>query len=33
MFIAQIRRFARNVLPKLQAHHVERIPLAEEVPA
>ena len=33
MFIAQIRRFAREVLPKLQAHKVARVPLAEEVPA
>jgi alkanesulfonate monooxygenase SsuD/methylene tetrahydromethanopterin reductase-like flavin-dependent oxidoreductase (luciferase family) len=33
MFIEQIRRFARDVLPKLQAHEVTRVPLAEEVPA
>jgi hypothetical protein len=31
MFIEQIRRFARDVLPALQAHQVERVPLAEEV--
>jgi hypothetical protein len=33
MFMEQIRRFARDVLPTLQAHRVERVPLAEEVPA
>ena len=33
MFMEQIRRFARDVLPALQAHWVERVPLAEEVPA
>jgi alkanesulfonate monooxygenase SsuD/methylene tetrahydromethanopterin reductase-like flavin-dependent oxidoreductase (luciferase family) len=33
MFIEQIRRFARDVLPVLQAHQVTRVPLAEEVPA
>jgi alkanesulfonate monooxygenase SsuD/methylene tetrahydromethanopterin reductase-like flavin-dependent oxidoreductase (luciferase family) len=33
MFIEQIRRFARDVLPALQAHAVARVPLAEEVPA
>ena len=33
MFIEQIRRFAREVLPALQAHKVERVPLAEEVVA
>jgi hypothetical protein len=33
MFIEQIRRFAREVLPALQAHKVEIVPLAEEVPA
>jgi len=31
MFMQQIRRFAADVLPKLQAHRVERVPLAEEV--
>jgi len=30
MFIEQIRRFARDVLPVLHAHRVERVPLAEE---
>jgi alkanesulfonate monooxygenase SsuD/methylene tetrahydromethanopterin reductase-like flavin-dependent oxidoreductase (luciferase family) len=33
MFVEQIRRFAREVLPILQAHEVTRVPLAEEVPA
>ena len=33
MFIEQIRRFAREVLPALQAHRVARVPLTEEVPA
>jgi alkanesulfonate monooxygenase SsuD/methylene tetrahydromethanopterin reductase-like flavin-dependent oxidoreductase (luciferase family) len=33
MFMEQIRRFARDVLPALQAHRVERVPLAEEVAA
>ena len=33
MFIEQIRRFARDVLPALQAHTVARVPLAEPVPA
>jgi hypothetical protein len=32
MFIEQIRRFAREVLPALQAHEVRRVPAAEEVP-
>jgi alkanesulfonate monooxygenase SsuD/methylene tetrahydromethanopterin reductase-like flavin-dependent oxidoreductase (luciferase family) len=31
MFLEQIRRFAREVLPALQAHRVERVPLGEEV--
>jgi alkanesulfonate monooxygenase SsuD/methylene tetrahydromethanopterin reductase-like flavin-dependent oxidoreductase (luciferase family) len=30
MFIEQIRRFARDVLPALQAHQVTRVPVAEE---
>jgi hypothetical protein len=30
MFMEQIRRFAREVLPAVQAHRVERVPLAEE---
>ncbi len=29
MFLEQIRRFARDVLPALQAHEVTRVPLAE----
>ena len=33
MFIEQIRRFARDVLPALQAHEVKRVPAAEAVPA
>ena len=33
MFIEQIRRFAREVLPALQAHEVKRVPAAEEVSA
>ena len=33
MFMEQIRRFAREVLPALQAHEVARVPLAEEVRA
>ena len=33
MFIEQIRRFASDVLPALQAHQIVQVPLAEEVPA
>ena len=33
MFMEQIRCFARDVLPDLQAHRVARVPLAEEVRA
>jgi len=33
MFMNQIRRFAAEVLPALQAHSVARVPIAEEVPA
>ncbi len=33
MFIEQIRRFARDVLPILQAHEVTRVPAAEQVVA
>ena len=33
MFMEQIRRFARDVLPALQAHKVGTVPLAEAVPA
>jgi alkanesulfonate monooxygenase SsuD/methylene tetrahydromethanopterin reductase-like flavin-dependent oxidoreductase (luciferase family) len=31
LFMAQIERFAREVLPILQAHEVKRVPAAEEV--
>jgi hypothetical protein len=33
MFIEQIRRFAHEVLPVLQAHRVERVPAVEEMAA
>jgi alkanesulfonate monooxygenase SsuD/methylene tetrahydromethanopterin reductase-like flavin-dependent oxidoreductase (luciferase family) len=33
MFIEQIRRFAHEVLPILQAHRVERVPAVEEMAA
>jgi len=33
MFMEQIRRFAREVLPALQAHEVRRVPLGEEIAA
>jgi alkanesulfonate monooxygenase SsuD/methylene tetrahydromethanopterin reductase-like flavin-dependent oxidoreductase (luciferase family) len=33
LFLEQIRRFARDVLPALQAHAVTRVPVAEEVTA
>jgi len=33
MFMEQIRRFAAEVLPALQAHNVARVPIAEEVAA
>jgi alkanesulfonate monooxygenase SsuD/methylene tetrahydromethanopterin reductase-like flavin-dependent oxidoreductase (luciferase family) len=33
MFLNQIRRFAREVLPALQAHEVRRVPLGEDVAA
>jgi hypothetical protein len=33
MFMEQIRRFACEVLPALQAHKAETVPLAEEFPA
>ena len=33
MFIEQIRRFAKGVLPALQAHQVKRVPAAETVAA
>ena len=31
MFMHQIRRFAAEVLPAVQAHRVKRVKLAEEV--
>jgi hypothetical protein len=31
LFMAQIERFAREVLPALQAHEVKAVPAAEEV--
>jgi hypothetical protein len=31
MFVEQIRRFARDVLPIVQAHHVTRVPAAAEI--
>jgi len=33
MFMEQIRRFAREVLPALQAHQVVRVPLGEDIAA
>jgi len=33
MFIEQIRRFAAEVLPGLQTYKVDRVPIAEEIPA
>ena len=33
MFLEQIRRFARDVLPRLHAHRVTRVRAAEEAPA
>jgi hypothetical protein len=33
MFLEQIRRFAREVLPALQAHEVRRVPLGEDIAA
>jgi hypothetical protein len=33
MFMNQIRRFAHEVLPALQAHEVRRVPLGEDVAA
>jgi alkanesulfonate monooxygenase SsuD/methylene tetrahydromethanopterin reductase-like flavin-dependent oxidoreductase (luciferase family) len=33
MFLEQVRRFARDVLPALQAHEVKRVPVAEEAAA
>jgi hypothetical protein len=31
LFIEQIRRLGREVLPKLRAHQVTRVPMAEAV--
>ncbi|HEY1934369.1 MAG TPA: hypothetical protein VGG99_20360, partial [Acetobacteraceae bacterium] len=33
MFLEQIRRFARDVLPILQRHQITRVPAAEELAA
>jgi hypothetical protein len=33
MFMEQIRRFAAEVLPALQAHRIEHVPLVEEIAA
>jgi hypothetical protein len=33
MFMEQIRRFARDVLPALHAHEVKRVPAAERAVA
>jgi alkanesulfonate monooxygenase SsuD/methylene tetrahydromethanopterin reductase-like flavin-dependent oxidoreductase (luciferase family) len=33
LFLEQIRRFGKDVLPRLQAHQVTRVPAAEAVPA
>jgi hypothetical protein len=33
MFLEQIRRFARDVLPTVQAHQVTRVPAAEAIAA
>ena len=33
LFLEQIRRFARDVLPALQAHQVTRVPVAEAAAA
>ena len=33
VFLEQIRRFGKDVLPRLQAHQVKRVPAAEAVPA
>jgi len=32
MFMNQIERFARDVLPRLQAHRVTRVPAADAAP-
>ena len=33
MFLEQIRRFGREVMPRLQAHKVTRVPAAEAIMA
>jgi hypothetical protein len=33
VFLEQIRRFGKDVLPRLQAHQVKRVPAAEMVAA
>jgi alkanesulfonate monooxygenase SsuD/methylene tetrahydromethanopterin reductase-like flavin-dependent oxidoreductase (luciferase family) len=33
MFVEQIRRFAREILPALQAHEVSKVPVDETVGA
>jgi uncharacterized protein with HEPN domain len=33
MFVEQIRRFAKDVLPALQAHQITRVPLASDAAA
>ncbi|MBV8536800.1 MAG: hypothetical protein JO128_14465, partial [Alphaproteobacteria bacterium] len=33
MFLEQIRRFARDVLPRVQKHRVTRVPAVETVPS
>jgi hypothetical protein len=33
MFMEQIRRFARDCLPALQAHEIKTVPMDEEVAA
>jgi len=33
VFLEQIRRFGKDVLPRLQAHQVKRVPAAETVAA
>ena len=33
MFVEQIRRFARDVLPIVQAHQITKVPAAEELAA
>jgi restriction endonuclease Mrr len=33
MFLEQVRRFGREVMPRLQAHEVKRVPIAEAAAA